>query len=52
MQVEGAHLAVVGWRMVFGEVIAIVVLSAFPIDFESFLANAVTDPIELHVNGF
>ena len=49
MQVEGAHLAVVGWRMVFGEAVAIIVLSAFPIDFELV---AVTNPIELHVNGF
>ncbi len=37
--------------MVLGEVVSLVSGSRFPEDVELFIANAMTNPIEAHVNG-
>ena len=42
----------VSGRVMFSEVVSIIVASGFPIDVELFLVYLVTDPIETHVNGF
>ena len=38
--------------MVFGEVVGFVECASAPIDDELALADAVTDPVEAHVDGF
>ena len=52
MEVDGAHSAVVGGGMMFGEVVAVVVFAWGPKDLELALADTVADPIEAHVNCF
>ena len=36
----------------FSNIVSQVFLSWFPVDVELFLVDAVTDPVEAHVNGF
>ena len=51
-KVTGAHQAVVGRGMVFGEVVGEVVGASAPMDHKLALGHAVTDPIESHIDGF
>ncbi len=41
-----------GWSVMFGEIIGIVVKAASPVDDEFAVGNAVFDPVETHVDGF
>ena len=52
MQVGRAHKAVMGRRVVLGEVVTKVSVSGFPINEKLALSCAVLDPIEAHVDGF
>ena len=51
-QILIAHLLMMGWRVVLGEVICQVSLSWFPVYSELALLYSIFDPIELHVHGF
>ena len=46
-----AHFAVVGGCVVFGEVIHKVVMCSGPVHMALLLVDAITDPIEMHVDG-
>ena len=52
MQVDGTMLVVVGGAVVFGEVIGSIIFSSAPMNDKLFLVYSVTDPIEMHVDGF
>jgi len=51
-KVCGTHSPVVAGRMVFGVIITQIFGSRAPVDEELFLAHAVLDPVEAHVDGF
>ena len=50
-EIEGSHCSVVGWSMVFGDVICKVSCSRLPVDGELALIDAVPEPVESHVDG-
>ena len=52
MEVNGAHLDVMGGGMMFGMVVGKVGFTWAPVDKEVALASAVLDPIEAHVHCF
>ena len=52
MQVGRAHNAVMGRRVVLGEVVTEVSASGFPINEKLAFPGAVLDPIEAHVEDF
>lgn len=52
VEVDWAHLAMVRWRVMFCEVITLVVFSWLPVDLELSLSDSVTHPVKSHVNGF
>ena len=52
MKVGRSHNAVMGRRLVLGEVVTDVSASGFPINEKLALPGAVLDPIEAHINGF
>ena len=52
MQVGREHKAVMGRRVVLGEVVTEVSADGFPINEKLALPGAVLDPIEAHVGGF
>ena len=47
-----SHDFVMGWRMMFGEVVGQVFYSLFPIYSELFLCHAIPEPVESHIPGF
>ena len=51
MKVEWSHLAVVGWRMVLGEIIGEIISALLPMDAKLALSDTIAYPIESHVNG-
>ena len=52
MEVQGAHIAVMGDWVMLGVVITHVATAGFPEDHKLPIVNAVLQPIETHVNGF
>jgi hypothetical protein len=50
--VSWSDFDVVGWWVVFGEVITMVGFAASPSDTELVLFDPVLNPIELHIHGF
>ena len=52
MEVDGPHYSVMRGRVVFGEVVAKVVVTFGPVDEELTLVDTVADPVEAHVHGF
>ena len=52
LQVFEEFLLVVHCWMVFGEVVRSIVVCFTPVDAEVALADAVTDPVEAHIDGF
>jgi hypothetical protein len=52
MQIVGAHETMVFRRMVLREVVGTIISSLLPVGTELALANAVSYPIEMHVDGF
>ena len=42
----------VSGRVMLSEVGSVIVASGFPMDVELFLVYSVTDPVEMHVDGF
>ena len=46
-----AHFAVVGGCVMFGEVIRKVLVCGGPVHMVLLLVDAISDPIEMHVNG-
>ena len=52
MQVGRAHTAVMGRRVMLGEVVTVVIASGFTINEKLALPGAVLDPIEAHIDGF
>ena len=52
MQVGRTHKAVMGRRVVLGEVVTVVSASGFPINEKLAFPGAVLDPIEAHVDGY
>ncbi len=51
-KVPGPHLAVMSGRVMFSEVVSQIVSAAAPVDKELALGDAVSDPVEAHVDGF
>ena len=52
MQVDGTLAAVMGRRMVLGEIVGMILTARLPIDLEVALADTVSHPIKAHVDGF
>ena len=52
VEVDGAHLDVVAWWVMLGEVVGEVAGAGGPLDDELALADSVLDPVEAHVVGF
>ena len=52
MQVGRTHKAVIGRRVVLGELVTEVSAARFPINEKLALPSAVLDPIEAHIDGF
>ena len=52
MKVGWLHFDVVGWLVVFGEVVCMIVVSGLPVYAELALFDSVLYPIEPHVHGF
>ena len=52
LQVLEAFALVVHCWMVFGVVVCSIIVCFTPVDAEVSLADAVTDPVEAHINGF
>jgi hypothetical protein len=50
-EVAGAHQAVMGWGVVFGEVVSQNVSAAAPVNKELALTDAVPDPVEALLDG-
>ena len=51
MEISGSYCLMMGGGMVFGEVIGTVGVARAPKDVKLALADPVTDPIKMHVNG-
>jgi hypothetical protein len=51
-EVAALQKAVVGWRVMFGEIVSQIISSLAPVDSKLVLCNSVPDPVETHVNGF
>ena len=52
MDVDWAHCAVVGGRVVLGEVVSEIAGAFVPVDSELVLVHRVADPVEAHVDCF
>ena len=52
LQVFEAFALVVHFWMVFSEVVCSIVVCFTPVDAEVALADAITDPVEAHIDGF
>jgi hypothetical protein len=51
-QVTRSHQFVMGWGVVFGEVIGEIVFTGAPVNDELVLLDSIADPVESHVNCF
>jgi hypothetical protein len=51
MQVNWSHTLMVRWRVMFCEVISVIVLSLLPMDSKLLLVDAVLDPVGTHIHG-
>ncbi len=51
-KMAGMHLVVMGWRVMFGEVIGQINSATAPVDKELALGDMVLDPVKVHANGF
>jgi hypothetical protein len=51
-KVPGPHLAVMSGQVMFSEVVSQIVSAAAPVDKELAMGDAVSDPVEAHVDGF
>jgi hypothetical protein len=51
-KVGGADLLMVGFAVMFGEVIGLIETAFAPINYKLALASTVANPIKAHVNGF
>ena len=52
MEIERSDLAMMRRGKMFGEVVAVIIFAALPIDFELTLANPISHPVKAHVDGF
>ena len=51
MEVDRAHVHMVGWGMVLGEVVGQIPCPCIPIELELSLLDTVSEPVEAHVHG-
>lgn len=51
VETGGANLFILGHRVMFREIVSFVETAAFPIDIKLALADAITNPIKVHVNS-
>ena len=52
VEVQWAHSLVVGWSMMLGEVVSIVVGARLPVDVVLALLDSVSKPVIAHVKSF